>query len=331
MINIEFTHDYGTSNDQVMSLYEKSRRLQWDIDRDIDWSLPFDPSHPILGSSTFPIFELPMFQRLSRTQQETLNARFTANALSQFVHGEQGALLVAAMLTSVCPQYEAKLFASAQAYDEARHLEVFSRYVRRCGGLEPPDPQMKKMLDAILGADHWAKAMVGMQIIVEGVALTAFHSYRKSTRDPVLQNLLQLVLRDEARHVSFGQVFLTRAVEEDDALADEIADFTVEAIRMWATFRQSAARKTLPLLMTAGVDPEDMLKELAAAERSGQNIKNRPAQGQDALESFILPALKRTGLMNEVLVTKIRQQAPRVDLDHIDDHTSLLDHLRELS
>lgn len=329
MIKTEWNADYSISNERVGALYDKSKRLQWDVDRDVDWSRPLDPSRPILGSTAFPIFELPLFQRLSAHQREALNAKFTANALSQLLHGEQGALLVASMLAATCPQYEAKLYAAAQAYDEARHVEAFVRCVNRCGGLEPVDPQMKKILDDIVGADHWAKAMVGMQIILEGVALTALHAYRKNTTDPALQDVLNLVMRDEARHCSFGQTFLQRAVEEDEGLADEVADFTVRAICDWQVLRKTAARKTLPLLMSVGIDPEDMLKELVALGPGAGGVMQRPAPGQDAMETFILPALKRAGLMNDTLAAKIRQHAPKVDLGHADDTTSLFDQLRE--
>src|SRR6185295_17639683 len=98
----------------------------------------------------------------------------------------------------------------------------FQRYIRRCGELAPPHPKLRELMELTASTEHWAKAIIGAQVIVEGVALTQFNNYRKSATDPNLQEALGLILRDESRHVAFGHLFLQRAVEADDQLASEV-------------------------------------------------------------------------------------------------------------
>ena len=121
---------------------------------------------------------MPFFKRLSQTQRETFSAHATAQLLSQFLHGEQGALMTAAALTHAVPDYEAKLYGATQAMDEARHVEVYDRYVKSWRIVYPISPWLKELIDATLAANHYAKIMVGMNMVVEGLALAAFHNMR---------------------------------------------------------------------------------------------------------------------------------------------------------
>ena len=151
-------------------------------------------------------------------------------SMSQFLHGEQGALLVASQLTSCAPTYNAKLYAASQTFDEARHVESFNRYVQsRMELMYPIGNALKSILDKILTDPRWDLKFIGMQLIIEGLALAAFRTSRDLTPDPVLKDMLDLIIRDEARHVTFGinylEEFVTTLSEKE---IEERAQFAYE-------------------------------------------------------------------------------------------------------
>ena len=152
-------------------------------------------------------------------------------AISQFLHGEQGALLVASQLVSCAPSFGAKLYAASQTFDEARHVEVFNRYLqRKVGFTYPISRSLKLLLDKILTDARWDLKFIGMQIIIEGLALAAFNTIKQSTQDPVLRDIVHLVIRDEARHVTFGVNYLEEFVKTLTAEElEERAQFAYEA------------------------------------------------------------------------------------------------------
>ena len=160
--------DYDIGIEKLRNLYSKSKRAQWDAERDIDWSIEIDPSKPIVDENQFLFDRLPLIQRLSDSQRETFRAHMSAHLLSQFLHGEQGALMTSAALTHAVPDYEAKLYAASQTMDEARHVEVYATYVRKLAIVYPISPWLKELIDVTLQADHWVKiATVEMRPYVQ--------------------------------------------------------------------------------------------------------------------------------------------------------------------
>ena len=147
------------------------------------------------------------------------------------MHGEQGALLVASQLASCAPTYNAKLYAASQTFDEARHVEVFNRYLQEKIGIHYPiNPALKQLLDKILTDERWDLKFIGMQIIIEGLALAAFQMLKTITKDPLLKQLLHYVVRDEARHVTFGINYLEDYIKtlSPEEIEDR-AEFAYEA------------------------------------------------------------------------------------------------------
>jgi hypothetical protein len=151
--------------------------------------------------------------------------------LSQFLHGEQGALLVASQLCSCAPTLNAKLYAGSQTFDEARHVEVFNKYLQqRIGVMYPINSHLKSIIDKILTDPRWDMKFIGMQIVIEGLALSAFNTTRETTPDPVLKDVVYLVTRDEARHVTFGVNYLEEFVKTlSEEEKEERAQFAYEA------------------------------------------------------------------------------------------------------
>jgi P-aminobenzoate N-oxygenase AurF len=128
---------------------------------------------------------------------------------SQFLHGEQGALLCAAKLVHAVPQMDAKLYAATQVVDEARHVEVYSRYLdEKLGVSYPVNQHLKVLLGQVITDNRWDITSLGMQIIVEGLALASLHFVREFAREPLVRSIVTYVMQDEARHVAFGRMAL---------------------------------------------------------------------------------------------------------------------------
>jgi len=207
-VDIIWQFDYAINIDKLQDLYSKAKLDQWNAETDIDWDIPIDPSKELVDPAQNPFSSSPFFKKLSKTQQEEFNANNAAWLLSQFLHGEQGALMVAAELVDAVPDYEGKLYAATQVMDEARHVEVFEKYIRKLSKVYPIEPFLKALIDETLTASLWQSKCVGMQMVIEGLALGSFINMRNATQDPLLKQVLGYVIKDEARHVAFGNVYV---------------------------------------------------------------------------------------------------------------------------
>lgn len=206
--------DWGYERDHpaLDRLTRAARRDQWDHDTALDWTIEVDPHRPdreLFRDRDLPLRELPAYRSLPRARQEEQRAAILSWMLSQFLHGEQGALFVACQLTEAVSWHDAKLFGSTQVMDEGRHVEVFRRYLdeKLCKRYQVND-NLFVVLDALMRDGRWDLKFLGMQILVEGLALGAFGTMRNSTEEPLLRELLRYVITDEARHVHFGVVAL---------------------------------------------------------------------------------------------------------------------------
>jgi hypothetical protein len=212
-------------------------------------------------------------------------------ALSQFLHGEQGALLVASQLASCAPTFNAKLYAASQTFDEARHVEAFNKYLQtRIKRTWPIGKALKGLLDKILTDPRWDLKFIGMQIVIEGLALAAFNAAKTGTSDPVLYEMLDYIIRDEARHVTFGVNYLEEYVKTlTEEERQDRAQFAFEACTV----------------------SRNRLRAYDVWEKYGMDIEQTEAyqkehifqtQFQDVLFSRIMPNLKRIGLLTDELI-----------------------------
>ncbi|MBX3466078.1 MAG: ferritin-like domain-containing protein [Planctomycetes bacterium] len=207
-----FAWDYPRTRPDVARLTQHARRGQWDPDRDLDWSQPVDPHDPareLLAERDLPLVDIPGYRALPARERERQRAALLAWMLSQALHGEQGALFVACQLTEALTWLDGKLYGSTQVVDEGRHVEVFDRYLtEKLERRYQVNDNLFVVLDALMRDGRWDVKFLGMQLLVEGLALGAFGTLRESTREPLLRELLRYVITDEARHVHFGVVAL---------------------------------------------------------------------------------------------------------------------------
>jgi hypothetical protein len=244
-----FTWDYEKgARPKLSRLYEKAKTAMWNASTDLPWDTPVDQERIMLSF----LQEKGGFGRgvdLSHTALEHWGdeewVRFGVEnqnwTLSQFMHGEQGALVCTSRIIENVPWIDAKYFAATQVMDEARHLEVFSRYLdTKLSGHYPINFHLRTLLDDIIADSRWDMTYLGMQIMVEGLALAAFGFLHKLTDEPLLKQLLHYVMADEARHVAFGVLSLQDFYSELSAPEiHERQEFAYEAaVRMRDRFMQ---------------------------------------------------------------------------------------------
>jgi hypothetical protein len=230
-LDLTYNWGYQKTRQELRDLYTKAKRSQWIADDLLPWDTDVDMAKPNYPEHLLPIYGSALYEKLSAKEKETLYGELGAWLLSQFLHGEQGALMAATQLVATVPDLDSKYYAATQVMDEARHVEVYDRYLHEKVGFSYPiNAHLKKLLDLILTDSRWDMKLLGMQIMVEGLALASFGMIRQSTTEPLLERLTHYVMLDEARHVAYGVLSLRdhySGVKEADRLERE--DFVYEA------------------------------------------------------------------------------------------------------
>ena len=233
-----FVWDYDARRPRLNKLYEKSKASQWNATTDIDWSIDIDPGHiseELLARFAAADFDFEStavgaFAAASDENRWSVEAQSHAWTVSQFMHGEQGALVATAKICAGVESIDDKYYAAAQVADEARHVEVYQRYLEKIGIAYPVAPYLHQLLDDVVSHRHVDMTFLGMQILVEGVALAAFSMGGAMFGNPVIGQITDLVRRDEARHVAFGVLSLQGFYDDMDPVdLAEREEFILEA------------------------------------------------------------------------------------------------------
>ncbi|WP_250279304.1 ferritin-like domain-containing protein [Frankia sp. Cppng1_Ct_nod] len=205
-----FSWEYDDGRARLLALYQKGKDKQWDAATRIDWSLEVNPFRALeLPDETVPIHGLPVWEKLGRRERDELSQHLVAWQFSQFLHGEQGAMICGARIVESVPDMDAKFYAATQAIDEARHAETYARFLdEKIGMMYPINHELRSLLDSTLTDSRWDMPYLGMQVLIEGLALAAFGVLRDVTPAPLPKQILSYVMQDEARHVAFGRLVL---------------------------------------------------------------------------------------------------------------------------
>jgi hypothetical protein len=288
-----FTWDYEKgARPGLNKLYEKAKGAQWNAQTDLPWDTEVDlEKNAALQRMQYAELEVDRTGTpLEKfTDQDMIQLAIESDnwTLSQFMHGEQGALLCTAKIVESVPWIDAKYYAATQVMDEARHVEVFAKYLdEKLRGHYPINAHLKMLLDDIINDSRWDMTYLGMQVMVEGLALAAFGFMQQMTPDPLLQQMLRYVMSDEARHVAFGVLSLKEYYEGlTDAELRERQEFAFEAaVRMRDRFLQQEVWDRM------GIKPSEILPL----------VIQDPGRGmfQQMLFSKIVPNCKKLGLLD---------------------------------
>lgn len=301
---LETLWDYGyvPTHHELESLYETAKKNQWNGSSTIDWSRPVGQEGPVLNVR-FAFGGCPSFEGKTDAEWKDIEVAVSAWRLSQFLHGEQGALMVAAQLVNSVPDLDAKLYASTQVVDEGRHVEVFQRYVKKLHTIYPVDPLLKSLVDEILSTDMWELKLLGMQLLIEGLAIAAFNIMAKQTGDPTLAALLDYVLQDEGRHVNFGYFALRRSIPTlPEGRREYLEDFALRACDgMYGRDEHTGFKSVKDAYAEVGFRDADAVYKEVLAESVTMKMFNRML-----FTDVLIPRLQRLGLLTERVAPQYR-------------------------
>ncbi|MFJ3476376.1 MULTISPECIES: diiron oxygenase [Streptomyces] len=228
--------DYGQRDSRVWNLYEKNKLSQWNAATDIDWDheIHFGAEMSEESGGRLASFVVGEGSPVPRELLTQFRWQYQSWMCSQFLHGEQGALVTTARLVETVPDMDAKTYAASQVADEARHVEAFARYVdEKLGDSYPINPGLKTLLHDLLSESRWDIVYLGMQVVVEGLAITALRLASSGFGDPIIRQITKMVASDEARHIAFGVTALTGMYGQVTAAElREREDFLLEAIQL---------------------------------------------------------------------------------------------------
>ncbi|CAM5505044.1 hypothetical protein GCM10010329_63570 [Streptomyces spiroverticillatus] len=226
-----FSWEYDEGRERLLALYQKGKDKQWDGATRIDWSLEVDPMDPLgTPDESMNLYGTRYWDRMTDKDKGDLRRHYTAWQFSQFLHGEQGAMVCAARIVESVPDLDAKFYSATQTMDEARHAEIYSRFLHeKIGMLYPVNDSLQGLLGDTLRDSRWDMPYLGMQVLIEGLALAAFGMIRDTTTKPLPKQILAYVMQDEARHVAFGRMALRDYYKQlSDAERKEREEFVIE-------------------------------------------------------------------------------------------------------
>jgi P-aminobenzoate N-oxygenase AurF len=284
-----FTWEYDEGRQRLLDLYQKGKDKQWDSASRIDWSIEVDP-YNVLGAPdrALAIYGTKYWDMMSEQNLKEIRQHLASWQFSQFLHGEQGAMIVAARIVESTPDLDAKFYSATQTMDEARHAETFSRFLHeKVGMVYPINAKLQGLLNDTLSDSRWDMPYLGMQVLIEGLALAAFGVARDITDKPLPKQILAYVMQDEARHVAFGRLALRDHYKQlSPAERREREDFVIEGcylmrdrirgVEIWENF---------------GIDPREI--------RQITDQSSYMRMYQSLLFSRIVPCVRDIGLWSE--------------------------------
>jgi hypothetical protein len=283
---MQFTWEYEDGSAELLDLYEKGKKQQWNASERLDWSKELQEDNPMgMSDETIPIYGSEFWNKMTAKEKEWLRWNLQAHTVCQFMHGEQGALIATAKIVNTVPDMNAKFYAATQVMDEARHVEVYKRLIHEKFRMAYPiSDSLKNLLEQTLSDQRWDMTYLGMQVLIEGLALAAFQRIRDQAKNNLAASVNAYVMQDEARHVTFGRLALRDYYPHlSDAERAEREEFCVEALYfMRDRFNQAE------VWMRSGL-PVDKLMEYAFNSGVMQQFRSR-------LFTRIVPILKDIGL-----------------------------------
>ncbi|ROQ82806.1 ribonucleotide-diphosphate reductase subunit beta [Streptomyces sp. ADI92-24] len=304
-----FSWDYDDGRERLLALYQKGKDKQWDGNKRIDWSLEVDPTDPLgTPDEALTLYGTPHWAKMTGKDRGELRKHYTSWQFSQFLHGEQGAMICAARIVESVPDLDAKFYSATQTMDEARHAEIYGRFLHeKIGMLYPVNDSLQGLLGDTLRDSRWDMPYLGMQVLIEGLALAAFGMIRDTTTKPLPKQILAYIMQDEARHVAFGRMALRDYYKQlSDVELREREEFVIEGC----------------YLMRDRLSGVEVLENFGIAKQEAKELSEHSEFLQlfrKLLFSRIVPCVKDIGLWGE------RLQKAYVDMGVLELGDSSLD------
>ncbi|WAL97839.1 ferritin-like domain-containing protein [Streptomyces sp. Je 1-369] len=286
-----FSWEYDEGRDRLLALYQKGKDKQWDGAKRIAWDLEVDPLDPLgTPDESMTLHGTPHWAKMTDRDKGELRKHYASWQFSQFLHGEQGAMVCAARIVESVPDLDAKFYSATQTMDEARHAEIYGRFLHdKIGMLYPINDNLQALLGDTLRDSRWDMPYLGMQVLIEGLALAAFGMIRDTTDKPLPKQILAYVMQDEARHVAFGRMALRDYYKQlTDAELREREEFVIEGC----------------YLMRDRLRGEEVLENFGISKAQAQEYSEQSeflSLFRQLLFSRIVPCVKDIGLWGKRL------------------------------
>ncbi len=291
-VDLHWTWSYASDMQELRRLYEKGKAGQWNAQTDLDWSIPVSRDEWTLSLEASMLANVVRMTGGDEATQKAAMFDELGYLLSQLLHGEQAALQLCGQLTNVCTEIDQKFYAASQVIDEARHIEVFAKFLaEKIGTIHPIGPSLKALLEILLQAQGMQKKVLGMQTLFEGMAVGIMDMLRRDSRNPLLGAMLHRVEQDEARHAAFGVLNMRRIVRE--ASTEEKHEMEDWAFGILETLNANQQLEMLRTFAPAyGYDPEEVVAVTTT-------LPNFAELNSPAFMHTVVPNLRSLGLITE--------------------------------
>jgi hypothetical protein len=300
-VDLHWTWQYKSEAEDLRRLYEKGKAGQWDAQTDLDWSIPFTKDDWNLNLEASMLANVVLLSGGDEATQKAAMFDEIGYQLSQLLHGEQAALQLCGQLTNVCESMDQKFYAASQVIDEARHIEVFAKFVsEKIGTIYPIGGDLKTLLDILLKAEGMQKKVLGMQTLFEGMAVGIMDMMRRDSKNELLSTMLHRVEQDESRHAAFGVLNMRRIVR--DAATDEMEEMEDWAFEILETLNANQQLEMLRLFAPKyGFDPE-------AVVAMTTQLPNFAELNSPVYTHTVVPNLRNLGLLTDRTESKWRDR-----------------------
>jgi hypothetical protein len=291
-LELHWTWDYGSEVAELRALYEKGKQGQWNATSDVDWDAPVSKDDWMLSPEASMLANLCKLMGKDEATQKAAAFDELAFTVSQLLHGEQAALQLCGQLTNVCDKMDQKFYAASQVIDEARHVEVFARFLsEKMGTIYPVGSTLKVLLEMLLQAEGMQKKTLGMQTLFEGMAVGIMGLMRQECRNPLFSDILARVEGDEARHAAFGVLTMRRVVKE--ATQAEMAEMEDWSFGILEALNANQQLDMLKLLGPKyGIEPEVTTQMVTS-------MPNFAEFNSIIYTHTVVPNLRKLGLVTE--------------------------------
>lgn len=263
-VDLHWTWSYESDMDELRRLYEKGKVGQWNAQTDLDWSIPVERSEWVMNPEASMLATVVRTMGMDEATQKEAAFDEVSYLISQLLHGEQAALQLCGQLTNVCTEIDQKYYAASQVIDEARHIEVFSKFLTdKVGTILPIGAGLKTLLEILLQAEGMQKKVLGMQTLFEGMAVGIMDTLRRESTNPLIKEMLRRVEQDEARHAAFGVLNMRRIVREaSKEEMEEMEDWSFDILETLNANQQIELLKTFA--PKYGFDPDAVVEMMTS-------------------------------------------------------------------
>jgi hypothetical protein len=212
----------NTGHQGINALFAKAHSADWDIERDVDWTLPVQADDPLVDYEWMAFGSTSTF----RSFPDDVKVRVTRRALGRMLNilqvGESVAQDVCAKIALRVREEDYRNHAVAQAMDEARHHLAYRRFIDKMGE-DPEDIDLgtEMMFDSVLNAEDPLDLIATEQFFLESLAMEIFERLQRHARHPLLSKIITLIVRDESRHMGFGVLYVEEWMKQH-SLEDQI-------------------------------------------------------------------------------------------------------------